>query len=95
MTEPDVGYSAQASEALDKVEADAESMELWNALCDALDLIIDHPGSAAARRHSLRTAAGTTVWRVVVRVPRGDDEWSILWLRGPAGRTLIAFVGVL
>lgn len=39
-SEPVVYYSGQAAEALDKIEADPDAADLWNALCDALDLII-------------------------------------------------------
>lgn len=96
MTEPEpVIYSRQANETLDKIEADPEATALWNALCDALDLIIDHPDSAQARRAGLRTAAGTTVWHVTVRAPRETDDWSILWHHNDAGQILIAYIGAL
>ncbi len=97
MTEPEpvVYYSEQAAEALDKIEADPGSVDLWNALCDGLDLIVDHPDSAPARRNALRTATGTTVWRVVIRVPRETDDWTILWHQDDTGRILIAFIGRL
>lgn len=95
MTGPVVYYSGQAAEALDKIETDPEAADLWNALCDTLDLIIDHPDSAAARRGALRTATGTTVRRVTLRVPRESDDWSILWHHDDAGRILIAFIGRL
>ncbi len=93
--EPVVYYSGQAAEALDKIEADPGSLDLWNALCDRLDLIIDHPDSAPARRNALRTATGTTVWRVTVRVPSETDDWTILWHQDGTGRILIAFIGRL
>ncbi len=94
-SEPVIYYSWQAAEALDKIEADPEAVALWNALCDTLDLIVDHPDSAAARRDALRTATGTTVWRVTVRVPRETDDWAILWHHDDTGRILIAFIGSL
>lgn len=93
--EPVVYYSDQAAETLDKVEADPGSLDLWNALCDTLELIIDHPDSAPARRDALRTATGTTVWRVTVRVPRETDDWTVLWHHDETGRILIAFIGQL
>jgi hypothetical protein len=92
---PDVVYSRQAYDALDRIESDPESASLWNALCDALDVIIEQPNSAAARRDALRTSIGTTVWRVSVRAPRETDDWMVLWHRDDAGRVLIAYVGTL
>lgn len=93
--EPVVYYSGQAAETLDKIEADPGAVDLWNALCDTLDLIIDHPDSAPARRDALRTATGTTVWRVTVRVPRETGDWAVLWHHDKTGRILIAFIGRL
>lgn len=90
-----VVYSRQASDALDRFEADADATALWNALCDALDLIIDHPDGAEARRVALRTATGSTVWRVPMRVPREAGDWAILGHRDDAGQILIAYVGTL
>lgn len=96
MTEPEpVVYSRQASETLDKIEADPETTALWNALCGTLDLIIDHPDSAQARRAALRTAAGTTVWHVTVRAAPETDDWAILWHHNDAGQILIAYIGTL
>lgn len=84
-------YSNQALKALDQVENDPLADALWNALCDAIDLITDHPGSAAARRIALRTVAGTAVWQVSVRT-RADD-WRILWHQTENDEVLIAFIG--
>jgi hypothetical protein len=96
VSEPEpVVYSRQASEALDTIETDPRATALWNALCDALDLIIDHPDSAQARRAALRTAAGSTVWHVSIRTPQESDDWAILWQRNDAGQILIAYVGIL
>lgn len=88
-------YSPQAAQTLDGLEADPGSVDLWNALCDALDLIIDHPDSAPARRTALKTTAGTTVWHVSVRVPREADDWAILWHQDDTGQILIAYIGTL
>ena len=97
MTEPEpaVYYSRQAAEALDKIEVDPAAVDLWNALCDTLDLIIDHPDSAPARRNALQTTAGTTVWQVTIRIPRETDDWAILWHHDDTGRILIAYIGRL
>jgi len=69
-------YSAQASEALDALEAAADD-KLLNAVCDLIDLICDHPGDRRARAEQLRTTSGTPVWKVPVRT--AADDWVILW----------------
>lgn len=93
---PELVYSRQAAEALDKIEADPTSTELWNAVCDTLDLIADHPDRAEARREALRTIVGTTVWKVNIRVPRETEDWLILWTYDDdGGRLLIAYIGTL
>jgi hypothetical protein len=87
-------YSQQASAALDRLETTA-SDPLWNAICGAIDLIFDHPGSAEARRESLRTENKTAVWRVTVRVPGEDDDWVILWQGDGSETPVIAYIGHL
>lgn len=91
---PDPIYSQQANEVLDKLEADPALVTLWNGLCDALDLITDKPGSAEARREALRTAAGTAVWRVIVRASGEPDDWYILWHTN-GDQVLIDHIGIL
>lgn len=88
-------YSPQAAAAFDSLENDAGAAVLFTAVLDAVDLICDQPGSAAARRESLRTASGATVWRVPVRVAREAEDWCVLWIQDDGGRALIAFIGVL
>jgi len=91
----EIYYSRSAGEALDKIEADPDSGQLWNAICDAIELVADHPESAAARRQALRTAAGTTVWKVSVRAPQETADWMILWSMDDKGRVLVAYIGTL
>lgn len=40
-------YSDLADRQMDTVEHDKERRDLWNAIVDAIELICDHPGSAA------------------------------------------------
>ena len=84
-------YSPQAAAAIDRLEASSD-IELYDAVCDAIDLICDHGDSAEARRQQYRTARGTPVWKVAVRTRR--DDWVILWW--PSGRDArIFYVGEL
>jgi hypothetical protein len=92
MTDSGVVYSPQAASVLGKLEGNAVNRPLWNAVCDALDIILDDPGSAAARRVSLRTAAGTTVWKVPAR---SIDDWVVLWFPGENDEIFVAYVGPL
>jgi hypothetical protein len=69
-------YSLAASAALDALENGTDN-ELYNAVCDAIDLICDHGDSAEARREQLRTTAGNAVWKLAVRTRH--DDWVVLW----------------
>lgn len=68
-------YSPQASAALDALETGTDD-KLLGAVCDAIDLICDHPGDRRARAEQLRTVSGTVVWKVAVRTV---DDWVVLW----------------
>ena len=69
-------YSPQAAAALDALENGTDE-KLLSAVCDAIDLIRDHPGDRRARAEQLRTAAGTPMWKVTVRT--SADDWVVLW----------------
>jgi hypothetical protein len=84
-------YSPQAVAALDALEA-SNDVDLYDAVCAAIDLVCDHGNSADARREQLRTAQGTPIWKVAVRTRRHD--WVVLWW--PSGEDAqILFVGEL
>jgi hypothetical protein len=69
-------YSSQAAAALDSLESGTDD-KLLNAVCDAIDLICDHPGDRRARAEQLRTSSGTPIWKVAVRT--AFDDWVVLW----------------
>jgi hypothetical protein len=92
---PSPSFSQQASAALDRLAAGIASDALWNAICDALYLIRDKPGSADARREAVRTDSGRNLWKLQVRVPGEIDDWVILWEPGKDGAIIIAYIGVL
>lgn len=84
-------YSPDAARALDALEADSTNSRLWNAVCDAIDLICDHGDTAEARREQLRTTGGTAVWKVAIRT---HDDWVVLWW--PQGdAAYIGYIGPL
>lgn len=84
-------YSPQASAALDALEGGTDD-KLLSAVCDAIDLICDHPGDRRARAEQLRTASGTPLWKVPVRT--WADNWVILW-RPRVGHADIYYIGQL
>ncbi len=90
MSDPDFRYEAEVQHVLDKLEADAGD-RLWNRICDAIDLIVDHPDSRQARGEELRGREGKAVWKVDVF--DGTDDWAILW-HHDSGRVVIAWIGL-
>jgi hypothetical protein len=84
-------YSDQADAALATL-ADGVDLRLYDAVCDAIDLICDHGDSAEARREQLRTVAGSTVWKVAVRTRH--QGWVVLWWP-VEDKALIAYIGHL
>jgi hypothetical protein len=74
-------YGAYASAALDKIEKDRIRRKLWNAICDAIDLVCDRPDSAEARLEAVRLPSGLTIWQIPIRCPVEEDNWVLLWHR--------------
>ncbi|MBT8227023.1 MAG: hypothetical protein HKP61_01390 [Dactylosporangium sp.] len=77
MLEP--AYGEHVIPVLDAIEKDPTRQALWNAICDVIDLICDHPDSAEARREAIRMPSGRTVWQVPIRCHLEDDNWVLLW----------------
>src|SRR5262249_35848329 len=76
---------------VDKIQHDPNRQALWNAICDAIDLVCDHPDSAEARRETVRTPR-YTMWQVPIRCRTEDDDWVLLWR--PNGSTAeILYIG--
>jgi hypothetical protein len=85
-------FSPEAGKVLDGLEKDAANDRLVEAIWDVIDLIVEHPGSARARRRALRTARGHSVWLVPVPVRHNDRLWVVLW-QPREDDALIAYVG--
>ncbi len=88
----DLLFSPDASQMLDKLEADPAYDALVEAIWDALDQITEAPDSAFARRRVLRTEKGHSIWMVPVPGRHRENPWVILW-RPQNGEALIAYVG--
>ena len=75
-------YAPHVLNAVKQIEEDPARGALWDAICDVIELICDHPDSAEARREQVRTAQGV-LRQVPVRCYVEDDDWVVLWR--PAG----------
>jgi hypothetical protein len=62
----------------------AEAVDQW------LDAIERDPGAAAVKRHRIRPGK---VWAIVVRDPRGQEDWMILWEQEDSG-PVVHYLGV-
>ena len=67
--------------------------QTWDAICDVLELIDQHPDSAQARREEVTGSNGMKMWKVTVR-SRSVDDLVGLWSRGNAV-DYVVFVGIL
>jgi hypothetical protein len=56
-------YAPEVMIQLENVEQDASRSRLWDAICDAIDLICDYPESGGARRYMWRRDGGP-VWQL-------------------------------
>jgi hypothetical protein len=72
-------YGEHVLPVLDKIENDLSRRALWNAICDAIDLVCDRPDSAEARREAIRLPSGATLWQVPIHCYIEDDDWVLLW----------------
>jgi hypothetical protein len=88
---PRFEYSDDAREALDRLENEVPD-RLWNAICDAIELIVDHPDSREARAEELRGHDEKAVWKVDIF--DGSDDWAILWHPNESGLVVIAWIGL-
>ena len=74
-------YAPEVMTQLEKIEHDTTRERLWEAICDAIDLICDYPESGQARRQAWRRRAGGPVWQVALRNTGEDEDWVVLWFR--------------
>lgn len=88
----DASYGEGVDEQLDAVENDSSRTELWNGICETLDLILSKPDSADTRTHSMRVEGGGTAWRVPIPVFTEDQNWSVIWSRD-GNEAIFLYVG--
>lgn len=87
-----IGYAPEAAAQLDALEQSADD-QTWDAICDVLELMDQHPDSARARREEITGSNGARMWKVSVRSPSVDDL-AVVWSRGSAG-DYVVFVGAM
>ena len=63
-----------------------------DAVWDVIEMVAADPGSALARRRSLRTLGGHTVWAVPIPMI-SDEPWLLLWQQQTPDEILVAYVG--
>ncbi|MBS1691192.1 MAG: hypothetical protein JST91_03020 [Actinobacteria bacterium] len=87
-----IEYAPDAAAQLDALQQSADD-QTWDAICDVLELIDQHPDSARARREEITGSNGRKIWKVPVRSLSVDDL-AVLWSRGLAG-DYVVFVGAM
>jgi hypothetical protein len=74
---PDDLYSPEAEEQLDAL-AGGPDAELYNAVLDAIDRVLDDSDGARAISPPLRDGAGRPIFATVVMYER-DPCWFVFW----------------
>jgi hypothetical protein len=85
-------YASEVMIQLEKVEQDSSRSSVWDAICDAIDLVCDHPESVGARRYMWRRRDGGPVWQVLLKSTGEDDDWIVLWYQ-EGGEANIVYIG--
>lgn len=81
-------YSKVAADQLDSLESTADAA-LWNAVVDALDLILGFPGQAQKMSGALTDNQGRIVFRMPVA---GHPPHKVFWTRSADGQPRIEAV---
>lgn len=70
-------YAPEAEAQLDELQA-GEDAELYNAVLDAIEHVLDNAESARAASPPLRDTKGRPIWATVVMYQR-DPRWFVFW----------------
>jgi hypothetical protein len=87
-----IEYAPEAAAQLDALQQSADD-QTWDAICDVLELIDQHPDSAQGRREEITGSNGARMWKVPARSPSVDDL-AVLWNRGSAS-DYVVYVGAM
>lgn len=90
MLEPD--YGKQAAATCDAIEGDPRRAKLWDSICDTIELVCDHPGSAPARQGRIDDSEGVTWWIANIPAPGEPGPWRLIW-RQDGNDAVIGYIG--
>jgi hypothetical protein len=80
-------YSPEAEEQLDELEAQAP-VDLYNAVVDCINHILEDPSSARRKAPPLQDAQGRAVLSTVVMYDK-NPRWFVFWRLGAAGPVIL------
>jgi len=80
-------YSRLAETQLDELEHGPDP-ELYNAVLDAIEAVLDQTDTARARSPGLRDAAGRPLFSTVV-MHDADPRWFVFWKDAAAGPVIL------
>jgi hypothetical protein len=85
-------FSWDAHYVLDELEKDPANDRFVDAIWDIIDLVLEQPDSAAARRRALRSPEGHSIWLIPIPMWHNDKQWVILW-QPRDDDALVAYIG--
>lgn len=80
-------YGPDAEQQLDELEAEA-SVDLYNAVVECIDYILDHSDTARQKAPPLQDAEGRAVLSTVV-LHDLDPRWHVFWRLGRDGPVIL------
>jgi hypothetical protein len=92
VNDPSELYAPEADEQLDALAAGSDE-ELYDAVLDAIDHVLDRTDQARMASPSMRDAKGKPVLATVVMYER-DPRWFVFWDERAAGVVILG-VGAL
>lgn len=80
-------YAPLAQQQLDALERGPDA-ELYNAVLDAVEVVLDQTDAARARSPGLRDADGKVLFSTVVMY-EADPRWFVFWKETAAGPVIL------
>lgn len=80
-------YTPEAEAQLDELQLSGDP-ELYNAILDAIDHVLDNTGQARMTSPPLRDSQGKPILGTVVMYDR-DPRWFVFWAERPIGVVIL------